>query len=157
MKTNLILWRHAEAEDTDDDDETSDLARALTERGHKQARKMAVWLAARLPSHTRIIASTAVRARQTAAALNPEHEVDERLNPGASAEQYLQVAGWPEAERATVLVGHQPTLGRVAAQLLSGMEADWNARKGAIWWLQYRLRDGRAHIGLKAVLSPEQL
>ena len=157
MKTNLILWRHAEAEDATVDDAATDLARSLTERGHKQARKMAAWLAARLPSNTRIVASGALRARQTAAALNPEHEVDERLNPGASAEQYLRVAGWPEAEQTTVLVGHQPTLGRVAAQLLSGMEADWNAKKGAIWWLQYRLRDGRAHIGLKAVLSPEQL
>lgn len=152
MKTNLILWRHAEAEEGPDD-----LSRSLTERGHKQARKMAQWLSARLPSHVRILASEALRARQTAAALDPSHEIDARLNPGASAEAYLQIANWPESGGTTILVGHQPTLGRLAAKLLSGMEADWAAKKGAIWWLQYRLRDGKAHIGLKAVLAPDQL
>ncbi|HEY9101351.1 SixA phosphatase family protein [Chitinimonas sp.] len=152
MKTNLILWRHAEAEDGPDD-----LSRSLTERGHKQARKMAQWLSARLPSHVRILASEALRARQTAAALDPAHQVDAGLNPGASTDAYLQIANWPEYGGTTILVGHQPTLGRLAAKLLSGMEADWAAKKGAIWWLQYRLRDGKAQVGLKAMLAPDQL
>ena len=36
---NLILWRHAEAEDT-----TPDLKRVLTKRGLKDAALMAQWL-----------------------------------------------------------------------------------------------------------------
>jgi len=152
MKTNLILWRHAEAEAGDDD-----MRRALTEKGHKQARKMAEWLDAQLPARPLIIASLALRARQTAAALHPNHQIDSRLNPDSSSEAYLQAAGWPEAGGTTVLVGHQPTLGRVAARLLSGIEADWHARKGAIWWLQYRLRDGQPQTLLKTMLTPEQL
>ena len=36
---NLLLWRHAEAQDGD-----PDLARELTARGRKQAEKMAHWL-----------------------------------------------------------------------------------------------------------------
>ncbi len=36
---DLLLWRHAEAEDGDDD-----LKRRLTARGEKQARTMATWI-----------------------------------------------------------------------------------------------------------------
>lgn len=64
MRTNLILWRHAEAEDGPDD-----LARRLTPRGHKQAAKMARWLTARLPERFRLISSEALRAQETAASL----------------------------------------------------------------------------------------
>ena len=39
----LILWRHAQAEEDDDD-----LARPLTAKGHKQARKMARFLHGKL-------------------------------------------------------------------------------------------------------------
>lgn len=152
MKTNLILWRHAEAEPGEDD-----LARWLTPKGQKQAKRMAEWLAARLPEQTRVVASAALRARQTATALSTAHEVDARLNPGASTLDYLTVADWPDAGGTTVLVGHQPTIGRLAARLLAGIEADWSARKGAIWWLQYRLRDGHAQTVLKAVITPDQL
>jgi phosphohistidine phosphatase len=152
MKTNLILWRHAEAELG-----SEDLARWLTPRGQKQAAKMAQWLSARLPESARIIASGAVRARQTATTLTPLHEVDERLNPGASPNDYLEVANWPEAAGTTVLVGHQPAIGRVAAKLLAGLETDWSVKKGAIWWLQYRLRDGRPQTILKTMMTPDQL
>ncbi|QNM97094.1 SixA phosphatase family protein [Chitinimonas koreensis] len=152
MKTNLILWRHAEAEAGEDD-----LARWLTARGQKQAARMADWLRERLPTRTRVIASEALRARQTAATLNPEHAVDRRLNPGAAASDYLAACDWPESDGTTVLVGHQPTIGRVAASLLAGIEADWTVRKGGIWWLQFRLRDGVPQTVLKTMLTPEQL
>ena len=152
MKMNLILWRHADAEPGEDD-----LGRWLTAKGQKQAAKMAEWLKARLPEHTRVIASEAVRARQTAAALRPEFLCDARLNPGAAVSDYLAVADWPDAGDTVVLVGHQPTIGRVAARLLTGIEAEWSAKKGAIWWLQYRLRDDRTQTVLKTMLSPDQV
>jgi phosphohistidine phosphatase len=152
VKTNLILWRHAEAEPGSDD-----MARALTAKGHKQAAKMAQWLAARLPKETRLVASEAVRAHQTAAALNPRHDVDARLNPDRDPVDYLAVANWPDAGGTTVLVGHQPAIGRLAARLLAGIEADWSAKKGAIWWLQFRLRDGRPQTLLKTMMTPDQL
>lgn len=152
MKMNLILWRHAEAETQADD-----MARWLTSRGQKQAARMANWLAERLPTEARIIASQAVRARQTAAALNPNHLVDARLNPGASVADYLAVAQWPDAGGTVVLVGHQPSLGKLAASLLAGFEAEWSVKKGGIWWLQYRLRDGASQTVLKTILTPEQV
>ena len=49
----LILWRHAEAEEG-----TPDSTRKLTAKGKKQAQLMAEWLKPRLPEHTRIIVLT---------------------------------------------------------------------------------------------------
>ena len=63
---DLILWRHADAEDGADD-----MARRLTPRGEKQAAAMAEWLRARLPRNYTVLASPAVRAQQTAAANLP--------------------------------------------------------------------------------------
>ncbi|MGA9911314.1 MAG: histidine phosphatase family protein, partial [Paraburkholderia sp.] len=54
---NLILWRHAEAEEF----ASGDLARALTTRGRKQAQNVAKWLRTRLPEDAVILASPAVR------------------------------------------------------------------------------------------------
>ncbi|MGQ5524555.1 SixA phosphatase family protein [Chitinimonas sp. PSY-7] len=149
---NLILWRHAEAEEG-----TDDLARRLTSRGQKQATRMAAWLQSQLPASAQIIASQAIRARQTAAALYPNHMVDARLNPGTTVADHLSVAGWPDNQEHVVLVGHQPHLGRLASSLLAGFEADWSVKKGGVWWLQCRIRDNAPQTVLKAILSPDQL
>ena len=63
----LILWRHAEAEDGEPDEE-----RRLTGRGKKQAKRVAKWLARRLPEDFAVISSPARRALQTARALGVE-------------------------------------------------------------------------------------
>ena len=147
----LILWRHAQAEDG-----KNDLERELTTKGRKQAVKVAVWLRKRLPAKYRVLARPAVRARQTAAALGMEVSVVERLAPGASVKDVLEAAGWPDsADAATVIAGHQPTLGRVAAQLVSGSSAEWSVRKGGLWWLEYRRRGGESEVVVRAVLSPD--
>jgi phosphohistidine phosphatase len=54
-----------------------------------------------------------------------------------------------------LVVGHQPTLGTVASFLLSGEEAYWSVRKGAVWWLSNRAKEGGAAVVLKVVQSPE--
>jgi len=56
-----------------------------------------------------------------------------------------------------VVVGHQPTLGEVAARLLSGGEAEWSVRKGAVWWFSARDRGGELEVVLTAVVAPELL
>ena len=56
---DLILWRHAEAEDGTD--KLPDEKRRLTARGEKQARLMAQWLNRHLPKKTRILVSPAER------------------------------------------------------------------------------------------------
>src|SRR5688500_18732153 len=124
----LILWRHAEAEDG-----VPDSQRELTNKGLKQASVMAEWLRPRLPRNTRMIVSPSRRTQQTAAALEEEFETVLEIGPGVSAEAVLRAADWPDAKGAVLVVGHQPTLGEVAALLMSGEPAEWNIRKGAIW------------------------
>lgn len=148
----LILWRHAQAEDG-----KRDLERALTAKGHRQAAKMAAWLRKRLPEEFRVLASPAVRARQTAMALGVDVTVVERLAPGASVKSLLEAAGWPDQAGAVIIVGHQPTLGEVAAQIVTGSAAPWSVRKGGLWWLEHRLRGGRSEVVVRAVMTPDLL
>jgi phosphohistidine phosphatase len=56
-----------------------------------------------------------------------------------------------------VVVGHQPTLGEVAAYLLSDTQEMWSVKKGAVWWFSNRSRQGETETVLKAVMSPEFL
>jgi hypothetical protein len=44
-----------------------------------------------------------------------------------------------------MVVGHQPTLGLLAQRLL-GMQTPCPIKKGAVWWLRRRVRDGEAHL-----------
>jgi phosphohistidine phosphatase len=143
---DLILWRHAEAEDG-----VPDSRRKLTARGEKQAQKVASWLKKHLPEDARILSSPAVRAVQTAQALGLPFEEVKELGTAASAAGLLAAAGWPQAGGSVVVVGHQPTLGRVAARLLAGEEADWNIKKGAVWLFSRR---GSETI-LRAVSGPD--
>lgn len=130
---NLILWRHAEAEDFAPDH--SDANRRLTERGHKQAQKMGAWLAQRLPTDTRILVSPALRTRQTAEALGRKFEIEPRLFTDADVGGYLEAAAWGNRDETRLMVGHQPTLGQLAALLMCGQALPWSVKKGAIWWL----------------------
>ena len=149
---DLILWRHADAEDG-----FPDMARALTEKGRRQAEHMARWLGAHLPKGTRILVSPATRAQQTAEALTDEFETVRAIAPGASYAALLAAAKWPESKGAVLIVGHQPALGHVAALLLSGTPAEWAVKKGAVFWLTHRLRGEQAQVVLRAALSPELL
>jgi phosphohistidine phosphatase len=145
---DLILWRHAEAEAG-----SPDSARKLTEHGREQARRIAVWLKSRLPGNCEIVVSPALRAQQTALALGAPFLTSPAVGTDAAAADIIAATDWPARSEAILVVGHQPTLGRVAALLLSGAEADWDVGKGALWWL-FRA-DGR--IALRAVVDPELL
>jgi phosphohistidine phosphatase len=145
----LILWRHAEARDG-----APDSARELTGKGVKQARSMAAWLESRLPKGTRILSSPATRCQQTAEALGKFKETP-AIGVGASAQDVLAAAGWPDAATSVVVVGHQPTLGEVAALLQGGAEEEWSVKKGGIWWFSSREREGGLEVVLRAVLSPD--
>lgn len=146
----LILWRHAEAEDG-----SPDAARKLTVKGEKQAQKLARWLKERVEKPVRILVSPAVRTQQTAAALSAKVETSAEVGTGASAERVLRVAGWPEAEGTVIIVGHQPTIGQVAATLLTGQEVDWEVKKGAVWWFSTSVEWGDPVTVLRAVITPK--
>lgn len=152
---DLILWRHAEAVEAGN--ETDDLERALTSRGERHAARMAAWLNRHLPATTRIIVSPARRTQQTAAAMERKFRTVAALAPDASVSSLLEAARWPVSKEAVLVVGHQPTMGRTAAHLLSGTDQSWTVKKGAVWWLRSRERGGDGQVVLVATLGPEQL
>lgn len=153
---DLILWRHAEAEDGGAG--TPDAKRRLTARGEKQAHDMAKWLKPRLPKKLKVLVSPAVRTQQTAHVLALPFEVEPKIGVGADAADLIAAADWPEHTGAVLLVGHQPALGRLAGLLLAGSEADWSVKKGSVWWFSKRSREGRDQtVLLRAVMNPEML
>lgn len=152
---DLILWRHAEAEEAADGME--DVARALTPRGEKQAERMGAWLDRQLPQGLRVFASPARRTEQTAQALGRKFKLRAELLPGASAQDVLELARWPEARGAVLIVGHQPTLGEVIAEVMGLRSGECSVRKGAVWWLRHRQRQERGETVLLTVQSPEFL
>lgn len=152
---DLVLWRHAEAQDWVEG--CNDLERSLTPRGEKQAARMAAWLDRQLPEGARILVSPARRTEQTALALGRKYKIRDELAPDGTAQQLLDVAQWPNGRAATLVVGHQPVLGEVIAQLLGMQAKDCAVRKGAVWWLRHRVRDGVPQTVLLAVQSPEVL
>ncbi len=177
---DLILWRHAQAHmgppgwlpdeaqagliaqgGRPELSHAQDLARCLTPKGERQAERMGAWLNQRLPASTRVLASPAQRTRQTAAALGREFKVLHALDPQGEVGALLQAVRWPRARDPVLVVGHQPTLGLVVAQLMTGQEAllgePWSIKKGAVWWLKGRERDGRWQLSLHAVQNPDFL
>ena len=149
MTMDLILWRHAEAEDANG---KPDLERELTKHGRKQAQTMAEWLKPRLPDKRRILVSPSKRTQQTIEALGVKYETDRRVSTDVSPTSVLDAAGWPEAGGTVVVVGHQPTLGEVAAELL-GAGGGIAIPKGAIWW--FATKGPGAEVKLVAVMRPE--
>ena len=125
---DLVLWRHAEAEPGE-----PDLGRRLTAKGQKQAERM----------------------QQTALALKRKFRTVEEIGPGATAAAVLSAVAWPDSRETVVVVGHQPTLGAVASFLLSGEEAWWSVKKGAVWWLSNRDKSGASSVVLRVVIAPD--
>ncbi|MEK8087247.1 histidine phosphatase family protein [Aquabacterium sp. A3] len=171
---DLILWRHAQAEALPLSDELTrqaqagesvtiqidwqaDLARVLTAKGQRQAERMAVWLNARLPEGTRVLVSPAQRTQQTALALGRSYKTVASIHPQASVDDLLAAARWPDARTPALIVGHQPALGQLAARLLTGQDLAWSVKKGGVWWLRSRERDGQSQLLLHAVQNPDSL
>ena len=157
---DLILWRHAEAHEhpellTGRPGDAQDMARRLTSRGEKQAARMAAWLDRQLPDGARIWSSPAVRCEQTALALGRKFKLREELAPDGDPLALLELVQWPQGKSPVVVVGHQPTLGRVVARLLGLTEEDCSVKKGAVWWLRHRERGSAGQTVVVTVQTPE--
>jgi phosphohistidine phosphatase len=150
---DLILWRHAEAHEAQEG--APDLERELTARGHKQAARMAAWLNRQLPESSRILASPARRTEQTAQALGRKYKLRAELGPDAAAAQVLDLVQWPQNKSIVVLVGHQPVLGQIIAQLLGLKASECAVKKGMVWWLRTRIRDGQPSTVVVTVQHPD--
>lgn len=149
----IILWRHAEAEEG-----VNDLNRCLTLKGRKQAEKMARELQKRLPEEYQVWVSEAVRSQQTGAYLkSPIVKQFSQLNPSANACEVLQLLLPLKEKETVVIVGHQPWIGELCAFLLNQNwhnSAYWSVKKGAFWWFQCYPSCGVMLSKLKCMVTP---
>ena len=152
---DLILWRHADAREARDG--MPDADRPLTAKGERQAAKMSHWLNLHLPDTARVLVSPTLRTVQTAEGLERRKRIIDAIKPEETVDSLLHAARWPDAKEPVVVVGHQPTLGQTAAYLLAGVSQPWPVRKGAVWWIKRRERDGQVEVLLHASLTSEHV
>jgi len=157
---NLIFWRHADAEP--DSETGKDTDRVLSKAGRKDAFVMAKWLNQNLPEHTKILCSPARRCLETLSALQQLCEgnltsplkIVDFLSIESTAESILKQVVNDDSSQTILIVGHQPNLGLVIAQLLGMRESTCVVKKGAVWWLGQRSLYGKAQTYLYAVRNP---
>lgn len=156
---NLILWRHAEAEEISTNG--TDSGRALTKHGRKDADKMAKWLNQHLPSDVQILCSPALRCLETAKALKKLNQQKFRivdfLGVDGTLETMAREVLREDSTKTLLLIGHQPNLGLFIAQLQGMSEAICVVKKGAVWWLRQRTVDGALQTYLFTVQHPDYL
>ncbi len=151
---DLVVWRHAEAHEALPGG--VDLERDLTPRGAKQAKRMALWLDRHIPDSCRVLCSPARRSEQTALALDRKYKVRAELGPDGSLAQVLELVQWPHSKASVLVVGHQPLLGLLVAQLTGLRPEDCAVKKGAVWWLRTKLReDGTPRTVIWTVQNPD--
>lgn len=132
-RVELLLLRHADAGDsmawTQPDDE-----RPLSEKGHRQAARVAHWLTAIGRRPDAILSSPKVRAAETAAAVADAFEMRVVEDPRLAGplgirvlEEILRDAGDPARP---MLVGHDPDFSELAGLLTGAMSIEM--RKGAL-------------------------
>jgi phosphohistidine phosphatase len=103
------------------------------------------------------VVSPARRCEQTALVLGRKYKIRPELAPGATPAQLLELVQWPLSKSPILVIGHQPTLGQTSAQLLGLQALDCPVKKGALWWLRSRDRDGHSQTVVVTVQSPEVL
>ena len=145
----LLLWRHAEAQDG-----TPDHERQLTTRGQKQARKIALWLEANAPKNLRLLVSPTFRTQQTAARFRYPMEICEALATNAPPAEILSILDWQHTKTPLLVVGHQPMLGEIADHLLQDTPNPRTFNKGALWWLH---GEAGQKTGLRQVVEAKGL
>lgn len=126
----VVLVRHAKAESGED---RADHDRRLTGRGERDAGRAGTWLAGVLPRVAEVWCSSATRAVQTWAAMQPSvdapaPDVRRDLYLTGTAELVDRVTG-RTSPGALVVVGHNPTMEGVQARLTGQLRG---MRPGAV-------------------------
>jgi phosphohistidine phosphatase len=154
---NLILWRHAEAEDHSASG--LDAERKLTKKGRKDAEKMAKWLSNHLPTGTKILCSPAKRCLETVVTLqqliDSKIEVVEFLSAESTLEKITKNVINDDKNKTILIVGHQPNLGFLIGKLLGLHVNSCPVKKGSVWWLRQRDNDGATQTYLYTVQHPD--
>ena len=88
---------------------------------------------------------------------DPLDDPDADLLRPLSPKGERQAARFPRSREAVLVVGHNPTLGLALARLLEVADAAQPVviKKGAVWWLRTRDREGGEQVTLHAVIGPD--
>ena len=163
----LIVMRHAKAHLTSPAGD--DATRALTPGGSADALAIGHWLHAGYPAIAQILSSTALRTRQTVAALTVpwgEHPPPTRWDPALYLADLPTLLGIAEAQRqgTMLLVGHNPGLEDLVSYLVGDLGRRVAQAKlmptSAVYVLQLPERRGRhgpGHAVLRAHMRPKLL
>jgi phosphohistidine phosphatase len=161
----LVLVRHAEAADRDPRLHRDDGQRPLTPKGRRVHARMAAALARVEPRARNILTSPLVRARETAeitaSAIGvPTGEIRacEALGDRFSKKGLLEETHLLPKDAVVVLVGHAPTLGELAADLLhreGGIDIDF--QKSAMLCLDFEAYPAEGTATLRWFLTPRSL
>jgi phosphohistidine phosphatase len=134
----LILLRHAESVPICEGE--ADLDRPLTEHGEQEARDAGRWLASHKLHFDRVLCSPAKRTEQTAKLALPgvDLTVADEIYEASPGELFSLLDQHNDA-KVLVLVGHNPGIEQLVAQLVEGRTDDYRGMPpGAL---------ARLHIG----------
>lgn len=157
----LLIVRHAIAEEAEDWAPRPDEERPLTGRGEREMREVARGLRQLVPALGGLLTSPYTRALQTAEIVAAAYGLTPRVVPelasGRQPHEILRVLESLAGEDTAALVGHEPDLSELASLLLSGDSRSFIAlKKGGACLLQLdAAQPGRAK--LLWLLKPAQL
>jgi len=151
----LFLLRHAHAGDPEAWSGPDEL-RPLSEKGKRQVKRLARFLAEGSVRPDAIVTSPKVRAEQTARAVAKALEIpvrlDQRLAGGFGMRSLAEVLGSLEA-RQPMLVGNDPDFSALLAGLVGSRSVEM--RKGALAAIDLAWPLERGSGSLRFLLSPE--
>src|SRR5262245_38868182 len=159
----LLVVRHAIAEDRETWAPRDDALRPLTEAGKKKMKETAKSLRSLIPRLDVLATSPLTRAHQTAAILAKAYDMAEptTVETLASGQRPTALAPWlrTQAARKTVaIVGHEPGLGSLVSWLAAGSERSFvELGKGGACLLEVGERVGAGEAMLVWALRPSQL
>jgi phosphohistidine phosphatase len=157
----LYLIRHGIAEDRGED-WPDDSKRPLTSNGLTKLRKEARGLVTLGVTFDQIVTSPLVRTRQTADALaevlksKPPIATSDALAPAGTPAAVIQEIARHGRKPRIALVGHEPNLGELAAQLI-GAKAPLEFKKGGVCRIDFEVLPPKGAGALRWFVTPKML
>ena len=160
----LIIVRHAIAEERDAEQWPDDRGRPLTAAGIRRFRRTARVIGRLVGEVDLVLTSPLERARQTARILQreagwPEPKERTVLEPTQDPAATVAVLAREKSAQRIALVGHEPHLCRLLSLLLAGAPeaVSFEVKKGGIAWLRYPGSVAAGGATLRALLPPRVL
>jgi len=159
----LYIVRHAIAVDRGTPG-IKDEDRALTEEGGDKMRQASAGLRGLGYIPELLLTSPLLRARQTADILLEElgkgidFDITPALSPSATRQELYRVIGLHSKRNSLMLVGHQPSLGEIAGEIVFGSSEHFiELKKGGVCAIELERVRGTPKGSMVALLTPSIL